>query len=45
MRAAIGVGLSLRTPVGPVRVDLGFPVMKKKYDDDEIFSFSLGQRF
>lgn len=45
MRASIGVGLSLRTPVGPVRVDLGFPVMKKGYDDDEIFSFSLGQRF
>ena len=45
MRASIGFGLSLRTPVGPVRVDLGFPVMKKNYDDDEIFSFSLGQRF
>jgi outer membrane protein insertion porin family len=44
-RASIGFGLALRTPVGPVRVDLGFPVMKKNYDDDEIFSFSLGQRF
>ncbi|MGE5540082.1 MAG: outer membrane protein assembly factor BamA [Gemmatimonas sp.] len=45
MRAAVGVGLSLRTPVGPVRVDLGFPVKKKGYDDGEVFSFSLGQRF
>lgn len=45
LRASIGVGLALRTPLGPVRADLGFPVLKKSYDDDEIFSFSLGQRF
>jgi outer membrane protein insertion porin family len=45
LRASIGVGLALRTPLGPVRADLGFPVIKKNYDDDEIFSFSLGQRF
>jgi outer membrane protein insertion porin family len=45
LRASIGVGVSLRTPLGPVRADLGFPVLKKNYDDDEIFSFSLGQRF
>ena len=45
LRASIGVGLALRTPLGPVRADLGFPVLKKNYDDDEIFSFSLGQRF
>jgi outer membrane protein insertion porin family len=45
LRASIGFGIALRTPVGPVRVDLGFPVKKKSYDDDEIFSFSLGQRF
>ena len=45
LRASIGVGLALRTPLGPVRADLGFPIIKKNYDDDEIFSFSLGQRF
>jgi outer membrane protein insertion porin family len=45
LRASIGVGVALRTPVGPVRVDVGFPIAKKSYDDDEIFSFSLGQRF
>lgn len=45
LHASIGVGLALRTPLGPVRADLGFPILKKSYDDDEIFSFSLGQRF
>jgi outer membrane protein insertion porin family len=45
IRASIGVGLALRTPLGPVRADLGFPILKKNFDDDELFSFSLGQRF
>lgn len=44
-RASIGFGLAVKTPVGPVRADLGFPIMKKSYDDSQIFSFSLGQRF
>jgi outer membrane protein insertion porin family len=44
-RASIGFGVAVKTPVGPVRADLGFPVLKKSYDDDEIFSFSIGQRF
>ena len=44
-RASVGFGFALRTPIGPVRADLGFPVLKKNYDDTEVFSFSLGQRF
>lgn len=44
-RASVGVGIAVTTPVGPVRADIGIPVMKRPEDDTEIFSFSLGQRF
>jgi len=44
-RVTIGVGLGLKTPFGPVRVDLGFPVVKETFDQTEIFSFNFGSRF
>lgn len=44
-RVTVGVGLGLKTPFGPVRVDLGFPVVKEEFDQTEIFSFNFGSRF
>jgi outer membrane protein insertion porin family len=44
-RVVVGVGLGLKTPFGPVRVDLGFPVVKETFDQTEIFSFNFGSRF
>jgi outer membrane protein insertion porin family len=44
-RASVGFGVAVTTPIGPVRADIGFPLLKKSYDDTELFSFSLGQRF
>jgi outer membrane protein insertion porin family len=41
----VGVGLGLKTPFGPVRVDLGFPVVKETFDQTEVFSFNFGSRF
>lgn len=45
LRAAAGVGLSWRSPFGPLRVDLGFPYLKEDYDEEEIFQFNFGTRF
>jgi outer membrane protein insertion porin family len=45
LRAAVGVGMSWKSPMGPVSVDLGFPVMKESFDKTEMFKFNLGTKF
>jgi len=45
LRASAGVGVSWRSPLGPVRVDLAQPYVKKSYDKEELFRFSFGTRF
>jgi outer membrane protein insertion porin family len=45
VRAAGGVGLSWRSPMGPVRIDLAKPFIKEDYDEEEVFRFSFGTRF
>ncbi len=44
-RVSIGVGFSWRSPLGPVRFDLGFPIIKKGPDEKQIFNFTFGTRF
>jgi len=45
LRLAAGVGASWRSPLGPIRVDLAFPIIKEDYDKDQPFRFSFGTRF
>ena len=45
VRASIGVGVSWTSPFGPVRVDMGFPVLKQSYDITQTLFFSFGTRF
>jgi outer membrane protein insertion porin family len=45
IRASAGVGVSWRSPFGPVRVDLAKPVLEEEFDKDEIFRFNFGTRF
>lgn len=44
-RVSVGVGFSWRSPLGPVRFDLGFPIIKKGPDERQIFNFTFGTRF
>ena len=44
-RLTSGVGVSWRSPFGPIRVDLAFPILKENFDQDEAFRFSFGTRF
>ncbi|MFP6708345.1 MAG: outer membrane protein assembly factor BamA [Alphaproteobacteria bacterium] len=44
-RFSIGVGLSWRSPFGPIRIDLAQAVIKEDFDKDEPFRFSFGTRF
>lgn len=45
IRAAAGLGVSWKSPMGPVRVDFAFPYAKEDYDEEENFRFSFGTRF
>lgn len=45
LRASVGLGLSWRSPFGPVRVDLATPLAKEDYDEEEVFRFNFGTRF
>lgn len=45
LRASGGVGVSWRSPFGPIRADVAYPVAKEDYDKKEAFRFSFGTRF
>lgn len=45
LRASAGVGLSWRSPMGPIRIDLSEPYLKENYDVKQVFRFSFGTRF
>jgi outer membrane protein assembly factor BamA len=42
MRVAIGSGIRLQTPVGPLAVDYGFNVTKEPYEDIGAINFAIG---
>jgi outer membrane protein insertion porin family len=45
VRASVGIGLSWRSPFGPIRVDLAKALIKEDYDKTQIFRFNFGTRF
>ena len=44
-RVGTGVGVSWKTPFGLINIDLAVAVLKKKYDQTQIFRFGFGTRF
>ena len=45
IRASAGVGVSWKSPVGPVRVDMALPIKKEGFDKTQFFHVSFGTRF
>ena len=45
IRVSSGVGVSWASPLGPIRLDLGMPVVREKFDKKELFRVSFGTRF
>ncbi len=45
LRASAGLGVSWRSPFGPIRVDLAVPIAKEDFDEEENFRFDFGTRF
>ena len=44
-RVTNGFGLSMETPVGPLQMIWGFPLVSKNYDLEENFNFKIGTTF
>jgi outer membrane protein insertion porin family len=42
MRVAVGTGLRVQTPVGPLAVDYGFNLTKESYEDIGAINFAIG---
>jgi outer membrane protein insertion porin family len=45
VRASAGMGFIWDSPLGPLRFDLAYPIMKQSYDRTQIFRFSGGTKF
>ncbi len=44
-RVSVGVGISWKSPFGPIRVDIGIPIIKQNFDKTQLFNFTFGTRF
>ncbi len=45
MRVSAGAGVTWKSPVGPLSLDMGVPLKKEPFDQTEIFRFNFGTRF
>lgn len=41
-RVAIGFGFEWTSPMGKIDIDFGFPIVKKNYDETEVFRLNFG---
>ena len=44
-RITVGFGIGWKSPLGPLRVDFGYPIVKQDFDKTEFVRFSFGTRF
>jgi len=45
IRVSSGAGVSWASPLGPIRLDLGLPLVRQSFDKKELFRISFGTRF
>jgi len=45
LRASVGLGLTWKSPFGPLGLDLGIPVVKESFDETELVRVNFGTRF
>lgn len=45
LRASVGVGISWKSPFGPIAIDISKAVLKEDFDDQELLRFDFGARF
>ena len=44
-RIASGFGIIWKSPMGPIDIDIAYPLMKESFDKVQIFRLNFGQRF
>ena len=44
-RVSVGTGILWQSPMGPINIDLGFPIVKEDYDETEVFRLNFGTGF
>jgi len=45
LRASAGIGLSWRSPVGPIAIDIAQPILKEDFDQTQTIRLNFGTRF
>ena len=45
LRASVGTGVSWQSPLGPIKLDVAFPVVREGFDKKELFRVGFGTRF
>ncbi len=45
IRVSAGLGVSWKSPFGPIRIDIAYPVVKQPFDKTQILRFSFGTKF
>ncbi len=45
LRVSAGAGISWVSPIGPIRVNFAWPLIKEDYDKDQVVNFSFGTTF
>jgi len=45
IRISAGVGVSWKSPVGPIRLDVAMPIKKEPFDQTQLFRVSFGTKF
>ena len=43
-RVSVGFGFTWMSPMGRIDIDFGFPIVKEKYDETEVFRLNFGTR-
>jgi outer membrane protein insertion porin family len=45
LRLSTGFGVSWKSPMGPVSIDIGVPLLKEEFDKTELLKFNFGTKF
>jgi outer membrane protein insertion porin family len=45
IRLSAGFGFSWKSPVGPIRLDIAYPIRKESFDQTQFFRISFGTKF
>jgi outer membrane protein insertion porin family len=45
IRASVGASLIWNSPIGPLRADFGYAILKEAFDQTQVFRFGAATKF